>query len=177
MKILNVLYKLHIELCLCNIHICKVHLMALEFKFFKYFLFKLICLTLNNRTAELYVDVTNINLEISYNYTWRRLQLFTWRRLKLQKHCLQLHMTSTTTIHAMSTTTKCDANFNFTGRRLQVHVTSTATSRGVDYNYTWLQPSSSFDLTHLLLLRIFNIPLLPIWTFYTQRRNWFQMFL
>lgn len=43
--------------------------MALEFKFFKYFLFKLICLTLNNSTAELYVDVTNINLEISYNYT------------------------------------------------------------------------------------------------------------
>lgn len=143
--------------------------MALELKFLKYFLFKLICLTLNTRTAELYVDVTNINLEISYNYTWRRLQL--------QKHCLQLHMTSTTTIHAMSTTTKCDANyFNFTGPRLQVHVTSTATSRGVDYNYTWLQPSSSFDLTHLLLLRIFNIPL-PIWTFYTQRRNWFQMFL
>lgn len=134
--------------------------MALEFKFFKYFLFKLICLTLNNRTADLYFDVTNINLEISYNYTWRRLQLFTWRRLKLiQKHCLQLHMISTTTIHAMSTTTKCDANyFNFTGRRLQVHVTSTATSRGVDYNYTWLQPSSSFDLTHLLLLRISNIP-------------------
>lgn len=51
------------------IYICKVHLMALEFKFLKYFLFKLICLTLNNRTAELYVDVTNINLEISYNYT------------------------------------------------------------------------------------------------------------
>lgn len=106
------------------IYICKVHLMALEFKFFKYFLFKLICLTLNNRTAELYVDVTNINLEISYyNYTWRRLQLFTWRRLKLQKHSLQLHVTSTTTMY-----TQC---------RLQLNVTPTSTSRDVDYKFTW----------------------------------------